>query len=63
VPNIGRVNAVLDPELHPVEVYTWYTTPNPDLFLDDDVERTASPLAWLKAGNPVAPVVGLAERL
>lgn len=63
VPNIGRVNAVLDPELHPVEVYNWYTTPNPDLFLDDDVERTVSPLGWLKAGNPVAPVVGLAERL
>ena len=63
VPNIGRVNEALDPELHPVEVYNWYTTPNPDLFLDDDVERTVSPLDWLKAGNPVEPVVRLAERL
>ena len=63
VPNIGRVNAALDAELHPVEVYNWYTTPNPDLFLDDDVERTVSPLDWLKAGNPVEPVVRLAERL
>jgi hypothetical protein len=63
VPNIGHVNAALDPELHPVEVFTWYTTPNPDLFLDEDIEHTVSPLDWLKAGNPLAPVVRLAEQL
>jgi len=62
-PNIGRVNAVLDPELHPVEVFNWYTQPNPDLFVDDDIEKTVSPLDWLKAGLPVEAVVRLAKQL
>jgi hypothetical protein len=63
VPNIGRVNAALDPELHPVEVFNWYTQPNPDLFVDDDIEKTVSPLDWLKAGLPVETVVHLAKQL
>lgn len=63
VPEIGRVNAVLDPELHPVEVFNWYTTPNSDLFLDEDIDATISPLGWLKAGYPVEPLVRLAKQL
>lgn len=63
VPNIGRVNAALDPELHPVEVFNWYTRPNPDLFVDEDIEKTVSPLDWLKAGLPVEAVVRLAKQL
>ena len=63
VPNIGKVNAALSPELHPVEVFEWYTTPNPDLILDDDTDRTISPLDWLNAGNPPAPVERLAKTL
>lgn len=63
VPNIGRVNAALDPELHPVEVFNWYARPNPDLFVDDDIEKTVSPLDWLKAGLPEDAVVRLAKQL
>lgn len=63
VPGIGRVNAALDPDLHPVEVFNWYTTPHPDLFLDDDPDAAVSPLEWLKAGHPVEPVVRLAQQL
>lgn len=63
VPNIGRVNAALNPELHPVEVFDWYTVPNPDLFDGDDYEQTVSPLDWLKAGNNPEPVVRLANLL
>jgi hypothetical protein len=63
VPNIGRVNAALNPELHPVEVFDWYTMPNPDLFDGDDYEQTVSPLDWLKAGNDPEPVVRLAKLL
>jgi hypothetical protein len=63
VPDIGRVNAALDSELHPVEIYNWYTTPNPDLYLDDDVDRTVSPLDWLKSGRPIERVVRLAATL
>lgn len=50
VPNITRVNRVLDPSAHPVAVYNWYHAPNPDLFVDDDTDRIVSPLNWLNAG-------------
>lgn len=63
VPNIGRVNAALNPAPHPVEVLDWYTTANPDLFIGDDIDRTASPLEWLKAGNDPEPVARLAKLL
>lgn len=63
VPNIGRVNAALNPELHPVEVVDWYTMPNPDLFVGDDSEQTVSPRNWLRAGNDPEPVVQLAKLL
>ena len=50
VPNIASVNRALDPSAHPVAVYSWYHTPNPDLFADGDVDRIVSPLDWLNAG-------------
>ena len=54
VPNIGRVNVALDPDLHPVAVYQWYITPDADLEMDG---RTLSPLDWLKAGYPLESVL------
>lgn len=63
VPNIGQVNKALDPEFHPLQIYEWYTSPNPDLFLNDDIDQTISPLEWLKRGNDPEPVVRLAEML
>ena len=50
VPSIAMVNKALDPSAHPVAVYNWYHTPNPDLFLEGDVDRIVSPLDWLNAG-------------
>lgn len=61
VPNIGRINAALDPELHPLEVHGWFTEPNPDLFLGDDIDRTVSPIQWLESGGGVAPLLRLAK--
>ena len=60
VPNIGRVNAVLDPDLHPVAVYQWYITPDADLEMDD---QPLSPLDWLKAGYPLGPVLQSASEI
>ncbi len=62
-PNITRVNAALSPDLHPVEVFAWYTEPDPDLFLGDDVDACISPLAWLRSGGSVQKVATLARRL
>ena len=50
VPGIAMVNKALDPSAHPVAVYNWYHMPNPDLFLEGDVDRIVSPLVWLNAG-------------
>ena len=63
LPNITKVNAVLHRELHPVEVFDWYASPNPDLVVGDDTEQTVNPLDWLKAGNDPEPVVRIAKQL
>ena len=63
VPNITKVNATLPDELHPIDVYDWYTRPDPDLFIGDDVDARVSPLAWLQSGGNVELVVMLARRL
>ena len=64
VPNITRVNPAVPSDLHPVEVYEWYTLPEPDLAIDDGEERRAiSPLDWLDTGGSPARVTALARRL
>ncbi|NIM47856.1 MAG: hypothetical protein GTN78_13630 [Gemmatimonadales bacterium] len=63
VPGLDKVVAELSPELHPVAVYRWFTTPCPDLVHDDLDERPVSPLDWLKMGNPPGPVAELAANL
>ena len=63
VPNISRVNGALSPGLHPVEVFNWLQAKNADLFLDEDMSTSASPLEWLQAGHDATPVVLLARRL
>ena len=63
VQNIAKVNAVLRSDLHPVEVFEWYTETDPDLFVKDDEDQTVSPIIWLSNGYDVKPVVTLAKRL
>ena len=63
VPDIVLVNRTLDPSAHPVAVFNWYHTPNPDLFLEDDLEQTVSPLDWLRAGREPDRIVLIAADL
>lgn len=63
IPNITRVNKVLNPQMHPVEVDNWYHQPHVDLFLNQDIDDIVSPLDWLKGGQDVEDVVRLASRL
>ncbi len=63
VPGVGTVTSKLSPTLHPVAVSRWFTTPNPDLVLDDEV---VSPIAWLSSGglpDPVASLAGAIDEL
>ncbi len=62
LPGIGDVVAALDPKLHPVAVWRWFTMPNPDLLRDGDDEPLA-PLDWLRAGGDPDEVSVLAEDL
>ena len=61
VRGIGEVVSRLNTELHPLEVWKWFTTANPDLV--DDQGRRRSPLQWLRAGYPVEPVAEIAQRI
>ena len=63
IPNIIRVNKVLNARLHPVEVYNWYHLPHVDLFLNQDIDAIVSPLDWLKGGQDTEILVRLAARL
>jgi hypothetical protein len=67
IPGIEEVFPNLSPALHPVAVYSWFTTPNPDLELDSQgaqgKHRLLSPRAWLLLGNSPAAVAELATDL
>lgn len=60
VPGIERVLPRLAPDLHPLAVVGWFTTPNPDLPVGEE-ERPVSPLEWLNAGLSPKAVANLAE--
>jgi hypothetical protein len=62
VPGISEVVAKLDPELHPLAVYRWFTNPNPDLYVDEREEPVA-PVDWLRLGLPAEPVARMAGNL
>jgi len=62
VPGLDRVMPFLSASLHPVEVYTWFTTPDPDLESDNG-EVTLSPYDWLRSGRSSEPVASVAADL
>jgi len=49
--------SALAPALHPVAVSRWFTTPNPDLVIDDS---PVSPIDWLAAGGVPEAAASLA---
>jgi hypothetical protein len=62
VPGLEGVLPRLAPDLHPVEVLAWLTTPNSDLSLNAD-ETPVAPLDWLRSGRNPEPVAVLAAEL
>lgn len=63
LPGLGEVIAQLDRELHPVAVYRWFTTPNPDLIPDPESDHFLSPRDWLRLGFAPGKVAQLAAEL
>jgi len=62
LPGLEEVVPRLAEGLHPVAVYRWLTTENPDL-APEDLDRALSPREWLLAGYPPAAVAELAADL
>jgi hypothetical protein len=63
VPGIEAVLKRLPPDISPLAVWRWLTSPNPDLCTRDDEERPLSPRQWLLEGNPPEPAAELAAAL
>lgn len=61
VPGLEAVLPRIPPNLHPVAVHRWLTSPNPDLTSAD--QAPMSPLDWLRIGNPPGVVADLASDL
>ena len=61
--DVKRVNPVLPSDLHPVEVYEWYTSPEADLAIGGEDGRAASPIEWLDTGGDPARAIVIARRL
>jgi hypothetical protein len=62
VPGIERVFPLLDPELHPVSVWRWFTSPSTELVAEQSTQAL-SPRDWLLAGHELASVMNLARDL
>lgn len=63
LPGIGEVIARIDRErMHPVALYRWFISPNPDLYAED-LEVELSPRQWLASGRPAEPVARTAAHL
>lgn len=63
IPGFEEIAARLDPDLHPLAVFNWFTLPNPDLPEDEREERNLSPREWLQSGRSPALVAALAADL
>ena len=60
VPHVTEVFPALDPDLHPVGVFNWFTSPNPDLAKPPTEFEPISPRDWLLRKYPPEPVYRLA---
>lgn len=62
LPGLDEVVPALPKDLHPMGIYHWFTTPNPDL-APEEFEREMSPREWLLTGHSPKVVAELAADL
>lgn len=62
VPGFESVLGAVDPELSPVSLFRWFTTPCVDL-TDARQDEPLTPREWLLSGRSAEPVVALAREL
>lgn len=61
IPGIGNVLKAMPRDLHPLEVETWLTRPDPDLTIEDG--EALSPREWLISGGSVDFLLPVARDL
>ena len=61
VPKVQNVLPQLDAAIHPVGVFNWFTSPNPDLALEQSGFEPTSPRDWLLHRYSSEPVCRLAS--
>ncbi len=61
VPKVQNVLPSLDPAIHPIGVFNWFTSPNPDLALEQTRFEPTSPRDWLLCRYALEPVRRLAS--
>jgi hypothetical protein len=62
LPGLEEVVPALPEDLHPVGIYHWFPTPNPDL-VPGELEQGVSPREWLLSGHSPKLVAELAADL
>ncbi len=60
VPKVEKVLPRIDAAIHPVGVFNWFTSPNPDLALEQTDFEATSPRDWLLHHYSLEPVCRLA---
>jgi excisionase family DNA binding protein len=63
VPGMEEVVRVVPRGVHPVALQNFFTSPNPDLYLDEEEEVPISPRDWLLSGGDPEAVIPLAREL
>lgn len=59
---LDQIFPVLEPNLSPIEVHSWLTTPDPE-FHADRLGQDLTPLEWLKLGYSPEPLIHIARNL
>ena len=62
LPGLEEIVPALPKALHPIGVYHWFITPNPDL-APEEFDRELSPREWLLTGHSPSVVAELATDL
>lgn len=63
LPGLAEVLQALAEDLSPLDVVTWFLTPNVDLNADEEEPLAMSPRAWLLAGEKPSVLAHLARNL
>lgn len=63
VPGMEEVIPNIPERWSPLEVFNWFSSPNPDLVVSDNEEKPLSPIEWLESGRDPSELSVILERI